>query len=143
MNSLRDNKDGTCNCRPLGGSGCFFTAQFTGGPCDCKCHTPQPTVEGEVEAEASELEIMLFGIDMFSFKSQRLEALKKLLSDHQATTLRELREWVSGLEEENNFSAAYDNYTEERAIEAEAQVQGCNRTVRTIQAHIDELLGKK
>lgn len=34
--SLRNNPDGSCNCRPLGGA-CFFT-DIVGGPCDCKCH---------------------------------------------------------------------------------------------------------
>jgi hypothetical protein len=34
--NLRDNSDGTCNCRPLGG-GCFFTNGF-GGACNCPCH---------------------------------------------------------------------------------------------------------
>lgn len=36
INNLRDNKDGTCNCKPLMG-GCFFTDGFE-GKCDCKCH---------------------------------------------------------------------------------------------------------
>lgn len=39
MENLRDNKDGTCNCKPLG-TGCFFTDGFD-GRCDCKCHTPE------------------------------------------------------------------------------------------------------
>lgn len=37
MSKLRDNSDGTCNCRSLGGNSCFFTDGL-GGPCDCKCH---------------------------------------------------------------------------------------------------------
>lgn len=36
--SLRDNSDGTCNCRPLMGS-CFFTDGF-GNRCNCRCHRP-------------------------------------------------------------------------------------------------------
>jgi hypothetical protein len=36
--NLRDNADGTCNCRPFMG-GCFFTDGFD-GRCACKCHTP-------------------------------------------------------------------------------------------------------
>lgn len=36
MKNLRDNTDGSCNCRPLG-EGCFFTDGF-GNKCDCKCH---------------------------------------------------------------------------------------------------------
>lgn len=35
--NLRDNKNGSCDCRPLG-KGCFFSDGF-GGQCDCKCHT--------------------------------------------------------------------------------------------------------
>ena len=35
---LRDNQDGTCNCRKLG-YGCFFIGS-KGGRCDCKCHNP-------------------------------------------------------------------------------------------------------
>lgn len=41
--NLRDNPDGTCNCRPLG-DGCFFTDGL-GGRCDCKCHQPMPNFE--------------------------------------------------------------------------------------------------
>lgn len=38
--NLRDNPDGTCNCRQLGvGGGCFFLT--LDGPCDCKCHERQ------------------------------------------------------------------------------------------------------
>lgn len=42
-NSLRDNPDGTCNCRPLG-SGCFFTDGMD-GKCKCKCHAVPSQVE--------------------------------------------------------------------------------------------------
>ncbi len=41
--NLRDNPDGTCNCRPLG-KGCFFTDGFDGA-CDCKCHLPNKDKE--------------------------------------------------------------------------------------------------
>lgn len=37
VGNLRDNSDGSCNCKPLG-SGCFFTSGAEGGQCDCKCH---------------------------------------------------------------------------------------------------------
>ena len=35
--TLRNNQDGTCNCRPLG-NGCFFQ-EIDGSRCGCKCHT--------------------------------------------------------------------------------------------------------
>lgn len=38
--NLRDNPDGTCNCRPLGGGSCFFTDGFDNA-CNCKCHIKQ------------------------------------------------------------------------------------------------------
>lgn len=42
--SLRDNADGTCNCRMIARDCCFFTDGF-GGPCECKCHRPTPPEE--------------------------------------------------------------------------------------------------
>lgn len=49
--TLRDNADGTCNCRPLMG-GCFFTDGFD-GRCDCKCHKPFANqAEEDLEVEA-------------------------------------------------------------------------------------------
>lgn len=44
MSNLRDNEDGTCNCRPFG-EGCFFTDTLGEGPCDCECHKPMTTEE--------------------------------------------------------------------------------------------------
>lgn len=40
--TLRNNQDGTCNCRPLG-SGCFFQ-EIDGSRCKCSCHN-KPTFE--------------------------------------------------------------------------------------------------
>lgn len=40
--TLRNNQDGTCNCRPLS-NGCFFQ-ELDGSRCRCKCHT-KPTFE--------------------------------------------------------------------------------------------------
>lgn len=58
--NLRDNPDGTCNCRPLG-RGCFFTDGFD-GPCDCKCHSrPTPPTEDRDWKETLRIKLYNFG----------------------------------------------------------------------------------
>lgn len=47
IQNLRDNSDGTCNCKPLG-NGCFFTNSI-GGKCDCKCHKMTKTEQFKEE----------------------------------------------------------------------------------------------
>lgn len=42
-NNLRDNEDGTCNCRPIDEKTCFFQ-EFDGSRCNCKCHRERGTV---------------------------------------------------------------------------------------------------
>lgn len=37
MKNLKDNKDGSCNCRMIDKNSCFFT-DINGNRCDCKCH---------------------------------------------------------------------------------------------------------
>lgn len=60
INSLRDNEDGTCNCKPMGG-GCFFTDIF-GNHCDCKCHVKNNQYHNGLELLVGEAKNMGYGI---------------------------------------------------------------------------------
>jgi hypothetical protein len=44
MSNLKDNKDGSCNCRMIMPNTCFFTGPF-GSRCDCKCHFAKKSEE--------------------------------------------------------------------------------------------------
>lgn len=46
--NLRDNADGTCNCRMIAKNTCFFADGFD-GRCDCKCHFANPSPESSYD----------------------------------------------------------------------------------------------
>lgn len=48
--NLRDNLDGTCNCKMIAKNTCFFTDGFD-GRCDCKCHYPKKETPTPTELE--------------------------------------------------------------------------------------------
>jgi hypothetical protein len=94
MNNLRDNKDGSCNCRPLGG-GCFF-ADALGGPCDCKCHqkTLNPKYKELREAWKKTGHILVNSVVPLKNKDGESELVTwhlELIADY----------WIQKLKEEN------------------------------------------
>lgn len=46
---------------------------------------------------------------------------------------------IEELEQENNYSTAYADYTQEKAIEEEAKVQGFNQALQTAVTKLQEL----
>lgn len=128
MNNLRDNKDGTCNCRPFGG-GCFFTDGFD-GPCDCKCHqAPIPVDgwekkfdEGFVWEEASKGMFALFRVcneadnseGSFDFRGSRTLAnpayVKAFIHQLLKAERERLVKVVKGMEIKNAHGVRIDGY---------------------------------
>lgn len=92
--TLRNNQDGTCNCRPLS-NGCFFQ-ELDGSRCRCKCHT-KPTFE----------------TTPVTFESD------KPISSHTNQPIEIFRKWFRKTKESG---AVYDNivwkrqYTEEKEV---------------------------
>lgn len=65
------------------------------------------------------------------------ELVKNLLTSHEATIRQEIGERVFELTQENNYSTAYGDYTEKKAIHEEATTQGYNLALRDVLAIIN------
>ncbi len=84
--NLRDNPDGTCNCRPLGNS-CFFLDGF-GNRCDCPCHHPAEDWAVEFDKKFD---------DVFNLVFQRRELInftRQTLSKQKSNLLQELEDKI-------------------------------------------------
>lgn len=98
--SLRDNPDGTCNCRPLLG-GCFFTDGFD-GRCDCKCHQAKPAENWEKEFD-NEVD-RLIARSMRDPSSKPLTKIKSFIRTLLARSLEEQRVRIERFCKENKQS---------------------------------------
>lgn len=99
--NLRDNPDGTCNCKPLG-DGCFFTSE-SGGRCDCKCHFPKPQTTKEQVMKSEVLEDIKWDLD-----SQDRKKLDDFISSTYDTAYEEglqLRKDYADIKEDELRSA--------------------------------------